>query len=83
MEDRWFEIWYDQGDDVLPSYLLVVAPDATNPSLVLVCDPFEKNKVVHQGDNYENTRLWLLEDEYSLVDGRIYPDDGWPLETRM
>ena len=80
-EDRWFEVWFDQGEDVLPTWLLIVIPDAANPGLVLVCDPFQNNQVIHSGQNYEDTRIWLAEDEYELVNGRVFPDDGFPLPT--
>ena len=76
-EDKWFEVWYSQGEDVIPTYLLIVTPDPNQSDLVLVFDPHEKNRVVHQGQSYQDTRLWLSEDEYYLVDGRVFPDDGW------
>jgi hypothetical protein len=76
-EDKWFEVWFTEGHDVIPTYLLIVTPDPKQLDLVLVLDPYEKNGVVHQGQNYDDTRLWLSEDEYYLVDGRVFPDDGW------
>ncbi|HKO98276.1 MAG TPA: hypothetical protein VJU86_14860 [Pyrinomonadaceae bacterium] len=80
-EDRWFEVWFDQGEDVLPTYLLIVIPDPANPGLVVVCDPFENNRIVHSGQNYDDTCIWLAEDEYDPVVGRTFPDDGLPLAT--
>lgn len=76
-DDKWFEVWFSEGDSVIPYYLLVVTPDANNPGVVVVLDPKENNKVVYQGQSYEDTVLWLREDEYSLVEGREFPDDGW------
>lgn len=80
-EDRWFEVWYSQGEDVLPTWLLIVTPDPANSALVLVRDPLEGNRIVHQGDNYQDTCLWLGEDEYELVDGRVFLQDGWSSVT--
>jgi len=80
-QDRWFEVWFDQGEDLLPTYLLVVIPDIARPGLVLVCDPLENNRVVHGGQNYEETRFWLTEDEYSLVTGRVFLADPFSLAT--
>ena len=80
-QDKWFEVWFDQGEDLLPTYLLIVIPDKARPGLVLVCDPLENNRVVHEGQNYEETRFWLAEDEYSLVTGRVFLDDPFPLIT--
>lgn len=78
--DRWFEVWFDEGEHTLPTWLLIVIPDPAHPGLVQVYDPFEK-RVVHQGETYEDTCIWLAEDEYSLVNGRVFPDDGLPLAT--
>jgi len=75
VSDRWFEVWFDQGEDLLPTYLLVVIPDTARPGLVLVCDPLENYRVVHEGQNYEETRFWLTEDEYFRVTGRVFLDD--------
>lgn len=81
-EDRWFEVWFDQGEDLLPNWLLVVIPDQANPGLVMIYDPFEK-RIIHSGQNYEDTRIWLAEDEFELVGGRMFPDDGLPLPTKQ
>jgi hypothetical protein len=78
-KDKWFEVWFDEEEDVIPTYLLIVTPDPKQSNLVLVVDSHENNRVIHQGQNYEATRLWLQEDEYSLVDGRVFTDDGWQI----
>lgn len=70
-EEKWFEVWFDQGTGVLPAYMLIVTPDLANPGLMLVYDPIENNRIVHQGQNYEDTRRWLTEDEYEPVTGRM------------
>lgn len=79
-KDKWFEIWFDQGEDLLPNWLLIVIPDRANPDLVMIYDPFEK-RIIHSGQSYEDTCIWLREDEFELVEGRIFPDDGFPLAT--
>jgi hypothetical protein len=81
-EDRWFEIWFTDGEDIVPTYLLLVSPDKERPGGVVVNDPQMNYATIYRGQNYEDTRLWLEEDEYSLVKGRVFPDDGWPLETK-
>lgn len=35
------------------------------------------------GQDYNETCYWLREDEYSLVTGRVFFDDGFPLETTL
>jgi hypothetical protein len=71
-EDKWFEVWFAEGEDGSPSYLLILKPDTTTPGKVMVIDPQEGNKIIRSGQDYEETRLWLLEDEFSLVEGREF-----------
>ncbi len=80
-EDKWFEVWFTEGTDIVPSWLLIMTPDKDNPQHVVVIDPLEKFKVVNHGRTYEDACDWLLEDEFSQVKGREFPDDGWPLKT--
>jgi hypothetical protein len=66
MSDHWYEVWADEG---LPRpYLLLVLPAAEGG--VMVFDPRE-DKVVHQTPSYEETKLWLLEDEYAQIASRM------------
>jgi hypothetical protein len=76
-EDKWFEVWYADGIDVAPSHLLIVTPNPENRSRVLVIDSYDRDKIVFEGRDYEDALLWLREDDYSLVGGREFPDDGW------
>lgn len=78
--NTWFEVWYDEGSELLPAYLLIVVPDLDNPGQVKVYDPLEQ-RIIHNGQNYEETRLWLTEDEYRLVEGRMFADEIFPLRT--
>jgi hypothetical protein len=75
-EERWFEVWYAEGD-VAPDYLLIVTSDVGNDGRVAVLDPYKEGKIVYEGNDYDDARSWLLEDDYSLVRGREHPDDGW------
>ena len=58
------------------SHLLIVTPNPENRSRVLVIDPFAQSKIVFEGKDYEDACRWLGEDEYELVSGREFPDDG-------
>jgi hypothetical protein len=80
-DDKWFEIWYVDGVDVTPSHLLIVTPNPKSASQILIIDPFEKGKIIFEAKDYEAATDWLGEDEYTVVDGRQFPDDGWPLQT--
>lgn len=76
-DDRWFEVWWAHGVDVTPSHLLIVTPDPENRSRVLVIDPYDGGRTVYASKDYEDAFNWLREDDYSMVGGREFPDDGW------
>ncbi len=76
-DDKWFEIWYADGIEYIPSHLLIVTPKPESRSRIIVVDPYLNDKIVYEGKDYENVSDWLVEDEYSLVCGRMFPDDGW------
>ncbi|MGI8979297.1 MAG: hypothetical protein ACR2FY_08735 [Pirellulaceae bacterium] len=40
-----------------------------------VIDPRDGKKVVFQAPDYDAVRFWLMEDEYSLVEGRVVMDN--------
>ena len=80
-DDKWFEVWYSDGVDVTPTYLLIVTSNPDKSGHIVIVDPLEKNKIVFEAADYETATDWLLEDEYHLTDGRQFPDDGWPLQT--
>ena len=71
MNNAWYEVWVDEG--IKPPYVLLVL--STNDDSVLIKDPKEGNKIVHQAKNYEDAMYWLTEDEYTRVDGRMELDD--------
>ncbi|MBA3246783.1 MAG: hypothetical protein H0T63_01715 [Pyrinomonadaceae bacterium] len=80
-EDQWFEVWFTEGTDIIPGYLLIVTPDESRTGCIVI-DPQQNQNIIFRGRDYEETKNWLLEDEYSLVRGREFPDDGWPLQTK-
>ena len=72
--NKWFEIWYSDGFDVIPTYLLLVVSDGKTDQIMIV-DPIKNNEVKFSHDNYDEICAWLWEDEYQLVTGREVPDD--------
>ena len=61
------EVWMDAM--LSPPYvLLLLCERAGNCS---VCDPAEGYKVVFTSSSYEEAQLWLLEDEYEPIEGRV------------
>ena len=76
-DDRWFEIWYSAGVEVIPSYLLIVTTDEKDRGKIIVIDPQKGNEVCFRGKDYDEVCTWLWDDEYAQVEGRMFPDDGW------
>ena len=76
-DDKWFEVWYSEGTDILPTYLLIVATDSNKSEEILVIDPLKSNEIVFRSKKYEDVCSHLWEDEFHLIEGRIFPDGGW------
>ncbi|MBL4674568.1 MAG: hypothetical protein JKX81_20065 [Arenicella sp.] len=64
---QWYEIWSDESFEA--PYLLILS-DSENGEFIIT-DPKENGKIVFRTSKYEEAKLWLLEDEYTLVDGRM------------
>lgn len=63
---HWYEVWAD--DTAAPPYLLMVESLAAG---FRVIDPQENRRTIFEATTYDEVRLWLLEDEYTRVMGRI------------
>ena len=70
---NWYEVWADETLD--PPYVLVVRPDKPSKDRVLILDPQNGKKVIHSAPTYEDGKMWLLEDEYTRIDGRMEMGD--------
>ena len=64
MTENWYEVWANNTTD--PPYVLIVRVRDTD---YLVIDPKEDGRIAFQAGNYDEVKLWLLEDEYLLVRG--------------
>ena len=67
MNYDWYETWVDESPDT--PYVLF--PDPQRQGGILIVDPREANKVVFQAADYESGKLWLLEDEFTRIEGRM------------
>lgn len=74
MIGKWYEIWIDDTLSV-PYVLMVTTKDHDGKELYLVIDLFEGGEVVYQHSEYQEVVYWLLEDEYSMVRGRVMVDE--------
>ncbi len=70
-EKEWFEVWYVQGVDYIPAYLVVITPNPKNQSEIIVLD-LTKNEIIFKSENYEDVSDWLSEDEFISVQGREF-----------
>jgi hypothetical protein len=75
-DDKWFEVWFVDGVEYIPAYLVIVTPNPKIKGEIIVLD-LNKNEILFRSKSYEDVRNWLTEDEFDLVDGRVFPDDGW------
>jgi hypothetical protein len=69
VKDDWnfLEVWVDPMQS--PPYILLLLGDKTNGCYVF--DPAEHYRLVKAFSSYEEAQLWLLEDEYEPVEGRL------------
>jgi hypothetical protein len=70
-EKEWFEVWYVEGVNYFPSYLVVVLPNPENQNEIIVVES-AKNEIIYKSHSYENVRSWLSDDEFVCVEGREF-----------
>lgn len=64
---KFAEVWIDAM--LSPPYVLLLLSDQAGDCYVH--DPAEGYKVIFTSLTYEEAQLWLLEDEYEPVEGRV------------
>lgn len=69
MIEDWYEIWVDETPNI--PYILLLAPNASKKGEFIIINVIENNRIVETFSNYELAELWLDEDEYVLVSGRM------------
>ena len=69
MNQDWCEIWIDDSPEF--PYILLLCPSKEKENQYLIIDPKEDYKVIRNDSSYDEATLWLLEDEYTLVNGRM------------
>ncbi|WP_442937154.1 hypothetical protein [Nostoc sp.] len=69
MKNNWefAEVWIDAM--LSPRYVLLLLVDPEGKFCVY--DPTEGYKVIFTCSSYEEAQLWLLEDEYEQIEGRV------------
>lgn len=69
VKNNWefVEVWIDTT--LTPPYLLLLLGDSNGNCDVY--DPLQEYKAVFSNATYQEAELWLLEDEYEPVEGRI------------
>lgn len=69
LADNWefTELWIDPMAS--PPYILILLSDSSGNSSIY--DPNQNYQLVFKSNTYEEAKLWLLEDEYERVEGRL------------
>ena len=69
VQNNWsfLEVWVDPMQS--PPYLLMLLGDRSGSCNVL--DPTDSYRVIKNCSNYREAQLWLLEDEYEPLEGRL------------
>ena len=62
MNENWYEIWADEGSPI--PYVLMLRPTSGEFEIL---DPANANQKVFRSPNYDDAKMWLLQDEYVLV----------------
>jgi len=62
MSENWYEVWANEGHRV--PYLLLVRPFKDGFE---VLDPVSANRQAYWSKDYEDVKMWLLEDEFVRV----------------
>ncbi len=70
VKSRWnfLEVWIDPMQS--PPYMLLLLSDHQAEGYY-VFDPVERYELVKAFQSYEEAQLWLLEDEYEPLQGRL------------
>lgn len=64
---QFTEVWIDAM--LAPPYLLLLLVNYQEKCQIY--DPAQDYKMIFSTDNYEEAKLWLLEDEYEPIEGRL------------
>lgn len=69
LADNWSftELWIDPTAS--PPYVLILLADEAGNCAVY--DPSQSYQVIFSSSNYQEAKLWLLEDEYERVEGQL------------
>lgn len=64
---HFLEVWVDPMQS--PPYVLLLLGDKLGSCYIV--DPTEQYKLINRCDTYNEAQLWLLEDEYEPLEGRL------------
>lgn len=68
-KNKWsfLEVWVDPMQS--PPYLLMLLGNKSGHCQIL--DPAKQYTLIRRCDNYKQAQLWLFEDEYEPLEGRL------------
>ena len=73
VENKWnfIEAWVDPLQ--FPPYILLLLSDESGSCCIL--DPSKGYAEIKSSQNYHEAQLWLLEDEYEPLEGKLTSDE--------
>ncbi|OCR01640.1 hypothetical protein BCD67_19340 [Oscillatoriales cyanobacterium USR001] len=70
IEWEFAEIWADTL--ISPPYILMLVKEKSGK--FCIHNPAQNYQVIFTSDNYDDAKMWLLEDEYERLNSRILQD---------
>jgi hypothetical protein len=77
----WFEVYYVSGVEIIPAYLVIIAPERFGSPEIIVREAVDQRRVIYHESSYEAVKDWLSEDDFYRVLGREFDfldsEDQW------
>ena len=76
VKNNWhfLEVWVDPMQS--PPYILLLLGEKSGSCYII--DPAEQYKLINRCDTYDKAELWLSEDEYEPIEGRLSESEVVP-----
>jgi hypothetical protein len=69
----WYEVWAEETPNI--PYLVILCPHPIEKGQFIIIDPMENNRITNIFSDYDSAKIWLLEDECTMVKGRMINEE--------